>query len=114
MQIDIVSRTAHAGIDNRKTVGDRVRFLLDRFQLRIRRIEVRLVDENGPKGGVDRRCVAFARLDDGTHVIAEAKANLLPIAIDRALRRVARRIVNLQRRRQSMRRMRQVLQPQLA
>ena len=114
MQIDIVSRTARVGIDNRKTVGDRVRFLLDRFQLRIRRIEVRLVDENGPKGGVDRRCVARARLDDGTHVIAEAKANLVPIAIDRALRRIARRIVSLQRRRQSMRRMRQGLEAGLA
>jgi ribosome-associated translation inhibitor RaiA len=113
MQIEIVSRTTTVGIDNRKTVGDRVRFLLDRFQQRIRRIEVRLVDENGPKGGVDRRCVARARLDDGTQVIAEAKGTLVPIAIDRALRRIAQRIVKLQRRRQSMRRIRQILQPEL-
>jgi ribosome-associated translation inhibitor RaiA len=114
MQIEIVSRTANVGIDNRKTVGDRVRFLLDRFQQRIQRIEVRLVDENGPKGGVDRRCVARARLDDGTQVIAEAKATLVPIAIDRALRRIARRIVSLQRRREAMRRIRHGLAPGMA
>lgn len=114
MQIEIVSRTANVGIDNRQTVGERVRFLLDRFQQRIRRIEVRLVDENGPKGGDDRRCVACAHLDDGTRVVAEAKGSLVPIAIDRALRRIARRIVSLQRRRVSMRRVRQTLQPHLA
>lgn len=113
MQIEIVSRTANVGIDNRKTVGDRIRFLLDRFQQRIRRIEVRLVDENGPKGGVDRRCVARARLDDGTQVVAEAKGSLVAIAIDRALRRIAQRIVKQQRRRQSMRRIRQTLLPEL-
>jgi ribosome-associated translation inhibitor RaiA len=113
MQIDIINRMESTGTDHRKTVGDRVRFLLDRFASRIRRIELRLLDENGPKGGVDQRCVAFARLGDGTHVIAEAKGRRLPVAIDRALRRVARRIVSLQRRRQSLRRAReaQAMQP---
>lgn len=114
MQIDIVSRSSQAGIDHRKTVGERVRVLLERFQSRIRRIELHLVDDDAPGGGADRRCLALARLDDGMHVVAEAQGSLVSVAVDRALRRIVRRIIGLQRRRRSLRRVREALQARLA
>ena len=42
----------------------RLRFALGRFGDRIAQVAVRLLDENGPRGGVDQRCrvqVALAR-----------------------------------------------------
>jgi len=37
-------------------VGDRVRSALRRFTSRIGRVMVQLSDENGPRGGADKRC----------------------------------------------------------
>lgn len=34
-----------------------------RFARRVAEVKVRIADENGPKGGVDKRCVIVARLD---------------------------------------------------
>ena len=92
MQIHVLSKTTQAGIDNVDTVTRRAGTLLDRFRNRISALHVQLDDLNGPKGGIDRHCMLKARLVDGSEFIANARAALIPGAVDGALRRVARSI----------------------
>lgn len=104
MRIRVFSRTHQAGIDNDGTVAQRVSRLLDRFRPRIDELEVQVIDVNGPKGGIDRRCAVRAQLDDGSELRARADDSLIPRAIDAALRRVARLIAEHGKRRVAARR----------
>lgn len=89
MRIRVYSRSRQAGIDNELAVERRSAFILDRFAGLIRELQVRIVDDNGPKGGIDQTCEVGVQLDDGRVLRARARASLIPDAIDRALRRVA-------------------------
>jgi ribosome-associated translation inhibitor RaiA len=89
MRIRVLSRSHQAGIDNQQAVERRSAFILDRFAGVIRELKVRIVDDNGPKGGIDQRCEVGVELNDGRRLRARARAGLIPDAIDRALRRIA-------------------------
>lgn len=89
MRIRVLSRSQQAGIDNRQSVERRSFFILDRFAGMIRELRVHIADENGPKGGIDQRCEVGVELSDGRRLRAQARAGLIPDAIDRALRRIA-------------------------
>jgi len=89
MQIRVLSQSLQSGIDNIEAVKRRSAFVLDRFVDRIRVLRVRIVDDNGPKGGIDQRCEIGVSLTDGRQLRARARAALIPDAIDRALRRLA-------------------------
>jgi ribosome-associated translation inhibitor RaiA len=52
----------------------RLSFAVRRFRHRIRHVRVRLVDENGPRRGVDSRCSITADLVDGGQLFVEATA----------------------------------------
>ncbi len=52
----------------------RLSFALRRFNHRVRHLTVRLVDENGPRRGVDSRCSIAADLVDGGQLFVEATA----------------------------------------
>ena len=56
----------------REHAAKRLTFALRRFSQRIRRVTVRLVDENGPRRGVDARCSMTAELSDGRHLFVDA------------------------------------------
>lgn len=103
MRIEVFSRTTQPGIDNRATVGERCRRLLDRFERRIDRLDVQIRDLNGPKGGVDRECQVRAALEDGAVLVTRARADLIPRAIDAALRKLVRRVRELGSRQQRSR-----------
>ena len=74
----------------------RVQFALGRFAPEVQRVTVRLGDENGPRGGVDKRCHLTVRGNRfGTVVIDERDgdaAAALDLAAGRASRAVARAI----------------------
>ena len=55
----------------RSHVERRLRFALDRFGGRVRRVRVRLQDLNGPRGGEDIRCHIQAWLTPGQMVLVE-------------------------------------------
>lgn len=95
MRIEVLSRTRQAGIDNVATVEQRSRHLLDHLDGRIDRLEVQLIDLNGPKGGVDRECQVKAKLADGAVVVTKARAELIPQAVDAAIRKLVRRVTDL-------------------
>jgi ribosome-associated translation inhibitor RaiA len=50
----------------------RLDFALRRFAHRIERVTVRLVDINGPKGGLDKRCRIVVELSPARSLVVEA------------------------------------------
>ena len=52
----------------------RLSFAVRRFTHRVRHVTVRLIDENGPRRGVDSRCAITADLVDGAQLFVEATA----------------------------------------
>lgn len=69
-------------------VERRLQFALSRFSGRIRRVDVFLADENGPRGGIDKTCRIVVRLRDGGDVVAEVSDIDWVIAVDRATTRI--------------------------
>lgn len=79
-------------------VRRRLGFALARHGDRIQRVGVRLGDENGPRGGVDKFCRIQVRLVDAPAAVIEDVSADLYAAIDRAAERVGRVVDrNLQR-----------------
>jgi ribosome-associated translation inhibitor RaiA len=74
-------------------VKDRLRFTFSRVADRVRRVRVTLSDINGPRGGVDKRCLIEARLDGMPSVVIQDLQSDLYIAIDRAAGRAARSVM---------------------
>lgn len=73
--------------------GRRLRFVLPRHSDRIQRVVVRLGDENGPRGGLDKFCRIQVYLCNAPLAVIEATAPDLYTAIDRAVDRVGRVVV---------------------
>lgn len=84
----------------------RLRFALGWADDRLRRISVRLSDENGPRGGEDKRCrirIAFA---GAPSVVIEDTESDVYVAIDRAADRAGRSVARrLERQRDRGRRL---------
>ena len=76
-----------------KHVQDRLRFTFSRVANRVRRVRITLSDINGPRGGVDKRCLIEARLDGLPSVVIQDLQSDLYIAIDRAAGRAARSVM---------------------
>ena len=74
-------------------VRRRLRFVLTRQSDRIERDVVRLGDENGPRGGVDKFCRIQVRLIDAPVACIEDIGPDLYAVIDRATDRVGRVVV---------------------
>jgi putative sigma-54 modulation protein len=73
----------------RDYAGHRLSFTLRRFVHRIRRVNLRLVDVNGPRRGVDSRCSIVAELTDGGQLFVDAIAAWPFMAITRAASRLS-------------------------
>lgn len=84
--------------------ADRVlRFALTRFAREISAVRLRLVDENGPRGGVDQRCRVHVVLRTGDALSVEATGSdphaVIHDVCARMARTVARRLSRLGARR---------------
>lgn len=71
----------------------RLRFVLTRHSDRIQRVVVRLGDENGPRGGVDKCCRIQVHLRAAPVVLIEDIGADLNTVIERAADRVGRVVV---------------------
>ena len=72
-----------------------LRFALTRFTNEITTIRLRLVDENGPRGGIDQRCLVHVVLRTGPVSVEGVGSDAHAVIHDvvaRAARTVARRI----------------------
>jgi ribosome-associated translation inhibitor RaiA len=73
----------------REYAARRLSLAVKRFSHRIQRVTVRLVDENGPRRGVDSRCSISAELAEGGQLFVEAIAAWPFAAVRLAARRLA-------------------------
>jgi putative sigma-54 modulation protein len=83
----------------REHVARRLDFAIQHFAGRIRRVVVRLVDVNGPKGGPDKRCRIIAHLAPTGSVIVEATEGDAYAAASQAASRLDERIARALKRR---------------
>ncbi|MEZ5542425.1 MAG: HPF/RaiA family ribosome-associated protein [Pseudomonadota bacterium] len=74
-------------------VQKRLGYALGRSAGKVRRVEVRLSDLNGPRGGIDKRCLVEVRLDKQSPVVVEDVQSELYAAIDRATGRAGRAVI---------------------
>ena len=93
MQIAIQSRDFSLTDALQDHVHNRLGFTLSRAASRVRRVDVRLSDLNGPRGGVDKRCLVEIRIDGLPAVVVEDVQSDMYTAIDRAAARAARTVM---------------------
>jgi len=76
---------------------------LDRFANRISTVTVRLFDDNGPRGGVDKRCLAELTMPRSRGLMIDEPSNDLYAAIDAAAERASRAVARAIGRRRAKR-----------
>jgi putative sigma-54 modulation protein len=74
----------------REHAEHRLAFALSRFDDRLEQLAMRLTDDNGPRGGVDKRCQVRLRLHGAPEVVITEVSEDLYAAIDRAADRAGR------------------------
>jgi len=72
------------------TVTGMVETSLDRFSGHVTRVEVHMSDENGSKGGRDKRCVLEARMEGRKPVAVVDNAETMKQAVQGALDKLVR------------------------
>ncbi|MDP2028968.1 MAG: HPF/RaiA family ribosome-associated protein [Thiobacillus sp.] len=101
MQIDIQSQGFTLTDGLRDYVMKRLAYRLSHGDESVTRVNVRLSDINGPRGGADKRCVIEIRLKALPAVVIESTETDLYVAIDRASERAGRNLTrSLERQRE--------------
>ncbi|HRI18348.1 MAG TPA: HPF/RaiA family ribosome-associated protein [Burkholderiaceae bacterium] len=90
MQIDIQTFRLAVAPEHRERIRRRAGFALSRLQPHVERVEVRLSDINGARGGVDKQCRVMVTLTQGPAAVVEDLDADLPTLIDRAMARAGR------------------------
>ena len=90
--------------DVREFAARRLSFALRRFDHLVRRVTVRLEDLNGPRRGIDSRCVMTVELADGRQVVAEATTARPLASVGHAARRLNRAVGDHLQKRRTVRR----------
>ncbi|MFK8010496.1 MAG: HPF/RaiA family ribosome-associated protein [Marinicellaceae bacterium] len=80
----------------RSFINHKVKTTLKRFNYLIKKIEIRITDENGPKGGDDKNCMVYIKTDLFPEIVIngvkpDAYASVSD-AVLRAKRTLARRV----------------------
>ena len=100
MQIDIQARNFTLTEALQQYIKRRLDFALAARVDDIRHIQVRLSDTNGPKGGVDKRCLIRIGLNRKPDIVIKDTKENMYAAIDRVTDRASRAVSrNLTRRR---------------
>ena len=92
MQIGIQTRGFDLTPALRAYCERRMRFALGSSSGKVRSVLIRLTDENGPKGGIDKRCSIRVVLHEAPIVVIVQDESDVYVAIDRAADRIARAI----------------------
>jgi putative sigma-54 modulation protein len=87
MRIQIVSRKLRHERATSEYIHRRVHFALGRFAGAIRGVQVFLTDENGPRGGEDKRCRVLISMKGGERLVLDRCAVSLHDAVDQSLQR---------------------------
>ena len=73
----------------------RLQFALGRFGHEVAQVTVRLTDENGPRGGVDKRCHLTVRGPRLATVVIDERNSVAEAALDLAAGRAGRAVARL-------------------
>ncbi len=92
MQIEIQAVSFKLTEGLRNHAERRLRFAFGSTSNKVRRVVMRLADENGPRGGVDKRCSIRAIVSGIPPVVVEQHETDLYVAIDRAADRAGRAV----------------------
>jgi putative sigma-54 modulation protein len=99
----------YTGAALREYTARRLSFALRRFENRVHRITVRLIDLNGPRRGVDSRCSMALDLVGGRRIVVEAttpwpfaSVGKAAARLNSAVRREIGRAASSRRRRDSL------------
>lgn len=95
MRVDVRSRDIEVTTTLREHVERRLRFALGRFDGQVHRVTARLADDNGPRGGTDKRCRLDVRVRAAGSVIVDDRDPDLYAAIDRAADRIGRAVARV-------------------
>jgi hypothetical protein len=68
-------------------ITNRIWFVLSRFSDVVKKVEVYVSDENGPKGGIDKSCLLRITTGNRTDLIIKDRQDDLYIVVTRALSR---------------------------
>lgn len=100
MKIDITMQQSCSDNKVVNQVARHARMALSRFDTSIQTVTIRITDINGPKGGVDIRCVVSMKLISTGEIIVQGKGENVFSALNQCLSRSARTISrSLERRR---------------
>lgn len=89
MRIDLQCEGIETPAGLRDYIAKRMGFAIGRFQEHIRWARVKVADVNGPKGGVDKRCVVMLRMRNLPDVVFAITQFDVRVAVDQAADRVA-------------------------
>lgn len=70
----------------------RLLFALGRYRDAVTRVEIRLIDVNGPRGGIDKRCTIFVALRRAGEIVLDERDTDLRAVVDRAADRAGRAV----------------------
>lgn len=93
MMINIHARGCYLSRTRKNRVLTQLRLHFGRFAEKIARIEATLSDENGPKGGVDKRCKLKIDMDKHPAVLVQHKATSIQAALQNAVHKGKRSVV---------------------
>jgi putative sigma-54 modulation protein len=85
MRIQVIFRKLHCNEAITDYIRRRVHFALGRFVTAIRSVHVYVMDENGPRGGEDKRCRVLITRHGGEQMIADRRGAGLHEVIDQSL-----------------------------
>jgi hypothetical protein len=103
MKVTIVKRGVAVDGALRSFVQDKVETSLGRLEHHVRSVRVQLEDTNGPRGGLDKRCVVTVTGDRFEPLVVETRDVALRAAVAQALHIASRKVVQaLQRKRDAV------------
>ena len=97
MKMAILFKDSQVTASDRQRIQDRIRVALTRFTPLIRGLTVTISDENGLRGGVDKKCQLVVRLHAGRVVVNE-QASAVMAAVTQAAERAARSVARVHHR----------------
>ncbi len=100
MKIDITMHQSGSDKKISRKVTRRARLALSRFDTSIQAVTIRITDTNGPKGGIDMRCVVLMKLMSVGELVVHGEGENVFSALNQCLSRADRAISrSLERRR---------------
>jgi len=107
MQINIQSQDFSLSGRLREHIQRQVRFALSRFADRIQRVRISIADINGPRGGMDKRCLIQIDMTAKPGLVAEVTDSNMYAAISRSASRANRLVSRCLKREQTQKRINQ-------